>query len=379
MDRDAPTLEAIAQIYATILSPDNWPSAVASLATAFRADHALCMAGGRIGEADPSMSFGVGIDQSAFETLISPRAFALAEPWHRRIRPGRATSSAEIMTDREIMHTEIYNEFIKPVGGFHALTIYQNLPDAAFQIALCRPRKGGAFTMPEAAKLQHVLPHLASAFELRMRLAQSHHFANDLTALVDCLRDGVILVDAAGRPSFANSRAVELLDARDGRRCDLNGLAGASPAATQRLRDGLAAVLTRQAARNSAARKHAVTSQFSLPRTYGRLPLMIKIYPIGRLAADHRGLPPAHAAIFIRDPDSPLPVTGETLSDIFAFTLREAEIALEIARGRSVTQAAATLGMGSGTARQHLKRVYEKAGVHNRAALVALVRSCAGN
>ena len=233
--------------------------------------------------------------------------------------------------------------------------------------------------MAEAAKLQHVLPHLAPAFELRMRLAQSRHFANDLTALVDCLRDGVILVDAAGRPSFANSRAVQLLDARDGLRCDLNGLAGASPAATQRLRDGLAAVLTGQAARHSAARKQAVTSQFSLPRTYGRLPLMIKIYPIGRLAADHRGLPPAHAAIFIRDPDSPLPVTGETLSDIFAFTLREAEIALEIARGRSVTQAAAALGMGSGTARQHLKRVYEKAGVHNRAALVALVRSCAGN
>jgi len=54
-------------------------------------------------------------------------------------------------------------------------------------------------------------------------------------------------------------------------------------------------------------------------------------------------------------------------------TIREAQIALEIAYGKTDHEIAATMGVAFSTIRTHINHLYEKLAVRNRAALVHLI------
>ena len=371
MDVDAATTEALAALHAAILTPSDWPAAISRLSSLFDSDHAICFEGGHIGDTAPAHALAVGIDRKAFATLLSPRASALAEPWHRCIPPGRVSSTADVMTDDEVMNTDLYQEFIKPVGGFHALTIAKSDPAASFQLTLCRSRRGGAFERPDKEKLQRVLPALSLIFALRCRLVAVSAMSRDLTSALDHCREAVILVDADHRPVFVNGPGQAMLASKDGLRIDAEGLAGTSAAGTHRLRTALAAVL-----RGSA---DAIQRTLCLPRGEGRLPLLARMMAFPQSTMALRGMPATSVAIFLSDPEAPLPVDAAMLSDVFALTRREAEVTCAVASGQPLLRIARRLGIGLGTLRQHLKQIYDKTGAHDRAALVALIRSCAGN
>ena len=106
-----------------------------------------------------------------------------------------------------------------------------------------------------------------------------------------------------------------------------------------------------------------------------RLPLLLNVIPVWRLNASVGGTRPAHVAIFIREPDAPLMIDRPALMETFRITPREADVAVLLARGLSLEAIAADLGLRVGTVRYNLKRVFDKLGVHNQAAVVALIRS----
>jgi DNA-binding CsgD family transcriptional regulator len=56
-------------------------------------------------------------------------------------------------------------------------------------------------------------------------------------------------------------------------------------------------------------------------------------------------------------------------------TFREAQIALEIAQGRTDQEIAVSIGVAFSTVRTHIRRVYEKLGVHNRTSLAHLIHA----
>ena len=63
----------------------------------------------------------------------------------------------------------------------------------------------------------------------------------------------------------------------------------------------------------------------------------------------------------------------ERIRSAYRLTAREAQIALEIAYGKTDHQIAATMGVAFSTIRTHINHLYEKLGVRNRAALVRLI------
>ena len=370
MDMTRGTADLVSRLHAAILSPGEWSAAIGALNTSFGGSHAICFEGGRIGAGDASRAMAVGIDAAALAPLLSARARKLAEPWDRCVSPRRALSSADVMSDDEVMGTDLYQEFIKPAGGFHALTIGQDDSASRFQLTFCRSRREGGFVPEETARLQRLLPHLSIVFELRNRLAAADAVARDLAGLLDQCRDGVILVDGQGRPVVLNASARAILEAQDGLRCDVDGLAGQSAQATRHLRLAIAATHVGACGPEG--------SRCAMPRDGRRLPLLVRIVPFPPAASGTRGVPGGRLALFLDDPETPLPISRGILADVFGLTPREAELAIALAGGRPPAQVAAALRMGLGTARQHLKQIYGKTGTHDRAALVALVRSCAG-
>jgi DNA-binding CsgD family transcriptional regulator len=61
------------------------------------------------------------------------------------------------------------------------------------------------------------------------------------------------------------------------------------------------------------------------------------------------------------------------LTRAFGLTPAEARLASIIAKGRSPEQAAGTLGISPGTARNHLKEIFGKTDTHRQSELVALL------
>ncbi len=75
------------------------------------------------------------------------------------------------------------------------------------------------------------------------------------------------------------------------------------------------------------------------------------------------------AALVAVETPSPVLPSVATLRARFDLTAREAEVAIEIARGASDLALARELGISPHTVRHHVERVFEKLGVHSRKAL----------
>ncbi|MCY1300937.1 hypothetical protein D9M70_505250 [compost metagenome] len=77
--------------------------------------------------------------------------------------------------------------------------------------------------------------------------------------------------------------------------------------------------------------------------------------------------------IFLCDPDAQTIAPREILRQVFDFTPSEATLAMELANGLSVDEAAELLGIRRNTARTHLRAIFAKAGVSRQAELVRLI------
>jgi DNA-binding CsgD family transcriptional regulator len=147
-------------------------------------------------------------------------------------------------------------------------------------------------------------------------------------------------------------------------------LAAATPAATRDLRAAIAGI----AAGNGNDAGPAAGIRLNLPRLSLRPALRATLMPAGRLDPDGFGGAAGSVAILVSEPDAPPPIDREALADTFGLTGREAEIAVLLAGGIDLAAIAATLDLGLGTVRNHLKRLFQKTGVNSQAALVALAR-----
>ena len=104
-------------------------------------------------------------------------------------------------------------------------------------------------------------------------------FPNGQAAL-DRMSGGALIVNAKGMPLFANARAQELLERGDGLSCGPAGLRAQQPTLTQNLLDAIQAV---------GDRRWTGDLHLSLPRRKPRLPLLLDILSLSRLALDARG------------------------------------------------------------------------------------------
>jgi DNA-binding CsgD family transcriptional regulator len=77
--------------------------------------------------------------------------------------------------------------------------------------------------------------------------------------------------------------------------------------------------------------------------------------------------------VFVTDPEARVEVPAEAVRRHLGLTKAEAELAVLLATGRSVEEAARDLGRAPETARTQMKRVLARTKVHRQADLVRLV------
>ena len=362
--------ELIGQIYDAAFDATLWPEVLTRLTDA-------------MGGADATIAvndLGNGIT-----TMIAPRTDpaslrSYCSYWvgqnavRQRRRPiavGRVTTIRSVAPD-DFTRSPFYHEWWRPQGfGLGGLGV--NLlaeRDASATCAVQTPLRREAFATEEAALFALIAPHLARAISVQRRW---WHLQLREELALSCWEQrskGVMLVDADAHVVFANEFARALLDARDGLFIDAGALSTSdvkgrstllrfiAGCAESSLRDGGPGGTVR-VGRPGRPSLSVVVAPFASRQRQGGAGWFGQVWPA--------------AILVVTDPGRERQHQKDRLRRRFGLTPTEADLALEIARGKGRDTAARRLGITLGTARTHLERIFSKVGVHRQAELVGIV------
>jgi DNA-binding CsgD family transcriptional regulator/tetratricopeptide (TPR) repeat protein len=197
------------------------------------------------------------------------------------------------------------------------------------------------------------------------------HYGNGRAAssALELLPYGVIGLDAGGRIVFANSVAHGLLTARRGLRMLGVNLVADDSGASALLRDAIARASTPQGASEPTLVR---CPRRSSPRALQVLVSPAHAAPVLALDRAERS---ARVLVIFSDPDdAPLP-DAAALAHLFDLTPALARLAAAIAAGRTVSEYADAHDVRESTARQQLKELMARVGVHRQAELVRVLLS----
>lgn len=184
----------------------------------------------------------------------------------------------------------------------------------------------------------------------------------------------IMLAGNGGDILFANDAALSLLAEGDGLSLrKLPGTARRQLAASGHTAQAEIAEALRQA---TAAAPYA--RLIAVPRASGRAPYILRCLALpGIDGSATRDADMAHAILFVTDASRPLALDTETLAHLLGLTASEARLAVTLAEGIGLREAADLLGVSVNTVKTQLTQVYLKTGVDNRARLTKLLAALA--
>lgn len=294
-------------------------------------------------------SYYAGIHPLALRTMSAPAGTVLTD---RMIIP-RA----------EFERTEFYAGWVRPNGFDEQLHVrLDNDAHAMVGLSVTRPRGAREFDDAELGLARRIAPHLRRAMTTYERFQELGQTNAHMIDALDQMRRGVFGLDADGRVVFANKVARAMLAQRNALRVE-NGVLAAVGANQTRMIERLLGSI----ARGEAA------SNLSLERPDGRPPLQLEPVRLGGAGSISDLRPSLTLLLLVLDPEVE---TGDALARLrerYGLTATEAAVAFHAARGKGVAAVATALGIGQGTVRSHLKRVFEKTGAHRQAELAWIV------
>ena len=233
-----------------------------------------------------------------------------------------------------------------------------------------RGRRQPAFGAAERRLASRLVPHLQRATGLAQRLGWERSLAAGLASRLGALGSVTVLLDAEGRVPEVDAGVAALLQRAGGLRLDAAGLHAADPR-----QDAQLAALVALATRGDAQGRRRGGS-LAVRREAGR-PLAVLVAPLRSPAALALHGGPV-AVLTVTDPDGGSVPAAEQLERLYGLTGSEAAVALQLAGGRTLAEAAERLELTVGSARQYLQRVFGKMQVGRQAELVRLVTRLAG-
>ena len=359
--RDPDLTELVELTYAAGISASGWPVFIERLRHALNARivglfvHDMRTHTG-------AFSFNVGLAPEhvrLYDDYYSERNVWMIHGREQNV-PGNVRTSEERYPSSELLKTEFYNDFLRPVGVTHGVggTILKDGSQAG-NITVLRGKT--AFGDEARRVLSTLIPHLRRAIRTHRRLAGTRLEEHAVLAALDRLPSGVLIVDGASRPLFVNAEGRRILAARDGFTVERGTLTASRSDDTRRLREFVARAATRGGG-----------ASLALGRPSAQRPFGIDVVPLTLPAGD--GVAPRVVGIFIVDPERRTENEEHLLARLYALTPAEAGLATRLAAGESLIEAAGHRGIGHETARTHLKRILRKTGARRQAELVLRLR-----
>lgn len=317
----------------------------------------------------PALIVAAGLG-TAFVTYESPYAsfneFSMDPFVH--LPEGEVLSVDEVIGAEAWLNSEFYRQFVKPRGIRYTLGAdIRTRNDIECRFRICRTLSADPFSDADRAYCKALLPHLQRAVYTHSQLDRIESERKLWVDAVDGMRVGTAILDEGGQIIKTNHAADEIFARKDGLRLVNGGIACDLPSETRELQrcvhDALAAPFGAQPLSAEA---------MAVSRNSGRskLGVLVRSIPLGELSEGrHR---PA-VAIFIRDSEQGSQPSHATIMQLFELTPAEASLALRLANGATLDEAAEELGIRRNTARAHLRSIFAKVGVQRQTMLVRVI------
>ena len=286
-----------------------------------------------------------------------------------KMSSGERFNRQERLEDSEFRKIEFYEDYYRKYDLFHfEHQVFLAEKGIACAISLTRTESQGNFTSDETQLLRRLMPHMQRVFKLYLNFSDVKRENNILSETLDHIPRCVVVVDQDRSVVYANHRAKNLLELKDGLRTDKNGRLLTSAPDEERqfkliLESFFASVQMPENGRGGA---------LLVSRPSGRRPLQVLMasIPNSQFLVDRVE---KLALLFISDPEEQPETVDAILTDIYGLTPAEGRVASILAEGGTIPDICELLGIRRNTVRTHLKHIFAKTDTNRQSELVKLI------
>jgi PAS domain-containing protein len=288
--------------------------------------------------------------------------FHKLDPWQIHARE-RVIIGCESISEPQLVKTEFYNDFARPLGLFRPLgAVTQLRPGVFASFAVHQPATKHLFEERDKRPFAAILPHLRRALQLWLRRRTDQSKADWQSSALDQLAFGVAVCDGSGRLVHANPAAETL--ALSGTGIVLGGAGKDVRAFLAREANELAALI-HNAARGDSGGAMRLTGR------NGIISLVVMVAPLS--AKLHRGGEPGHVLLAMRAPEEGSAPSAANLIAVFRLSPIQAALALALYEGSTFEEFAAARGVKVSTLRTHFAEILARTGAESLRDLVRLL------
>jgi DNA-binding CsgD family transcriptional regulator len=356
----------IGAIYEGPMQSPPWHSALELLKDELKAKHVTLML--RPPSPDSSgVMINTGPVTAQGQQSYESHFFAL-DPFVR-LKEGEVVTAEELI-GKAWLDSPVYREYLKPLDIRHLLgTDIYTQEGIECRLRITRSHDARPFSTEDKALVRCLMPHLKRSIQLHARLDFLECERQLFAGTVNRMLLGMISFDQAGNILETNQEARRILAEKDG-----ITLSGSNTLVAHGSTEGRELQrMIRQALSPAPDGGPGVVEALAVTRPSGRakLGVLVKAIPLGQYSESrHR---PA-AVVFLRDPESnAVQPSHELVRRLFELTRMEATLALLLAEGFTLDEAAEKMNVRRNTARTHLRSIFCKTGVTRQTMLVRLL------
>lgn len=358
--------EMVGAIYDGLLEPVPWKKILNQMRSELGANYVtLILRSPRPG--DHGLMVNVGDVTS--EGLISYHSHFYAMDPFVGLPVEKVVTITEILGEAHWIASPFYQEFIGAFDIHHLMGADIRTDDGGeCRLRVCRPRNAPDFLDHDKAFCAMLVPHFKRAVHLHGQLDLIESERKLYAGAMDRLMVGTVILDENGHVLQTNVMADTILRAGDGMR-----LVGNMPHATHSANNrDLQRLIKNALMRHGNQKVAAVVDAIAVTRSSGRRNLGVVVHSVPMSEWSEGKARPA-AVIYIRDPEHKAQAPHDIVRQLFNFTPAETNLAMRLANGLSLEEAAVELGIRLNTARAHLRTIFSKTDVTRQTELVRIL------
>ncbi len=356
----------IGDIYDGIVSSDGWHPVLSSVVSAVGGGSGLIWS-----ESGPArLHHDIALDRIVSNNLGRYwDYFATRNPMDRVFAngaDGALRSAGTFAFSRSFRRSEWFNEWARPEGFADVMgaPLVQQ-PHFGCWLRIRRHDDRGPYGAGELALGRRLVPHVSRAVKVWRKIEAERGEERLISATLDRMSTGIIVVDRDGRLLRTNEAAETEL--RSGRSVlSLHGRIRATDPGSERAL--LAAI-----GRATGCDRAPELSRFMLPGAADRGGLLVEIVPLASRASwGDFGRADGAAALFLSRADAKRRSPTELFAPLFGLTAAEARVLALVIEGEGMAKVSHELGIAITTARSHLQKIFWKTNTTRQTELVRL-------
>jgi DNA-binding CsgD family transcriptional regulator/PAS domain-containing protein len=271
----------------------------------------------------------------------------------------------DVMSSSEWECSAYFKLFCREQDVYHVMGADISTPDGGkLRFRVTRPKRLANFSKQERALCAMFLPHLRRASQLHNLLGRSESLSELYSQAISRLSVATLVLDESGSVLRINPVAQEILASSDGLKLVGGRLEATYPSDNRELQRLIRSAFSPDSPKGAEA--------MSVARPSGLVSLGLVVESIPSLDwAEEKGQPAA--LVYIRDSVSKSLASEVVTKQLFNLTKAETALAMELANGLSLEEAAEALNIRRNTARAHLRSIFSKTGVRRQTELVRIL------